>query len=242
MYCLYFLSEFVIGGELFKRLRGAGLFPNDVALFYAAEVVCVFAYLHSRNIAYRDLKPENILIDLNGHIKLVDFGFAKIITDKTHTLCGTPEYLAPETIEHKGHNQGVDWWALGIFIYEMLSGSPPFYDDNPYNLYQKILQCQYSFPPHFQPEAVDLISQLLDVDRMRRLGVRVTSTQGGSNAVMTHPWFRGVDFASVERRDIPAPWFPEVASEDDTSNYDEYPDSGEPQMPSFMGADPFLGF
>ena len=173
--CLYLLSEFVIGGELFKRLRSEGLFPNDVALFYATEIVCAFAYLHSCNIAYRDLKPENVLIDLDGHLKLVDFGFAKIVTDKTYTLCGTPEYLAPESIEHQGHNHAVDWWALGIFIYEMLAGSPPFFDDNPYNLYQKILQCQFAIPEHFEPDAADLISQLLDPNRMTRLGMRVTA-------------------------------------------------------------------
>jgi serine/threonine protein kinase len=145
-----------------------------VALFYATEVVCTFAHLHSRSIAYRDLKPENLLIDQKGHLKFVDFGFAKVIVEKSYTLCGTPEYLAPESIEHKGHNQGVDWWALGILIYEMLSGSPPFYDDNPYNLYQKILQCQYSLPGHFQSAAMDIIVQLLDPDQTHRLGVRVT--------------------------------------------------------------------
>ena len=174
--CLYLLSEFIIGGELFKRLRSEGLFPNDVALFYATEVVCAFSYLHSQSIAYRDLKPENVLIDIEGHLKLVDFGFAKLVTDKTYTLCGTPEYLAPESIEHQGHNHGVDWWALGIFIYEMLAGGPPFYDDNPYSLYQKILQCQFGIPEHFEPEAADLISQLLNPDRFTRLGIRVKAT------------------------------------------------------------------
>ena len=171
--CLYLLSEFVVGGELFKRLRSEGAFPNDVALFYVTEIVCAFTYLHSNSIAYRDLKPENVLIDSEGHLKLVDFGFAKVIPDKTYTLCGTPEYLAPESIEHQGHNHSVDWWALGIFIYEMLAGSPPFYDDNPYSLYQKILQCHYDIPGHFLQEAADLITQLLDTNRFTRLGIRV---------------------------------------------------------------------
>lgn len=240
--CLYFLSEFVIGGELFKRLRSEGTFPNDVALFYTTEIVCAFAYLHSNSIAYRDLKPENVLIDIEGHLKLVDFGFAKVIVDKTYTLCGTPEYLAPESIDHQGHNHGVDWWALGIFIYEMLTGSPPFYDDNPYSLYQKILECSYEIPADMHPEAGDLIAQLLDTDRFNRLGIRVNGTQGGTEGVKAHPWFQGVDFLAVESRLIPVPWLPEVQREDDASNYDQYPDSCEPQVPVFAGADPFQGF
>lgn len=171
--CLYFLTEYVPGGELFKRLRMEGQFPNDVALFYTTEVVCAFSYLHSKSIAYRDLKPENLLIDREGHLKLVDFGFAKVVTDRSFTLCGTPEYLAPESITHKGHDQGVDWWALGILVYEMLVGNPPFFDDNPYNLYQLILQCDFDVPPHVHPHAKSFIQQCLTVDRIRRLGAGV---------------------------------------------------------------------
>lgn len=171
--CLYFLTEYIPGGELFKHLRMEGQFPNDVGLFYATEVVCTFAYLHSKSIAYRDLKPENILIDREGHLKLIDFGFAKVVTDRTFTLCGTPEYLAPESITNKGHDQGVDWWALGILVYEMLVGNPPFFDDNPYNLYQLILQCEFSVPAFVHPHAKSFILQCLTVDRAHRLGARV---------------------------------------------------------------------
>ena len=240
-YCLYFLTEYVPGGELFKRLRMEGQFPNDVALFYATEVVSAFAYLHSHSIAYRDLKPENILIDREGHLKLVDFGFAKIVTDRTFTLCGTPEYLAPESITHKGHDQGVDWWALGILVYEMLVGNPPFFDDNPYSLYQLILQCVYEIPPHVNPHARAFISQCLTVDRVRRLGAGVCFTQG-ANEVKSHRWFRGVDFDLVEARQIPTPWIPEVERDDDTSQFDEYPDSGDPPLPDLPAGDPFLDF
>mmetsp|Transcript_5741 Transcript_5741/g.3297 ORF Transcript_5741/g.3297 Transcript_5741/m.3297 type:complete len:105 (+) Transcript_5741:271-585(+) len=101
--------EFVSGGEIFSRLRKEGRFANDVALFYVTEIICALDYLHSFNIAYRDLKPENLLIDKEGHIKITDFGFAKVIEDRTMTLCGTPEYLAPEIIEGHGHGIGVDW-------------------------------------------------------------------------------------------------------------------------------------
>ena len=98
----------------------------------------MFEYLHSKNIIYRDLKPENILIDTEGYLKLTDFGFAKYCETRTYTLCGTPEYLAPEVILSSGHNHGVDWWALGVLLFEMLAGFPPFYDNNVYEIYRKI--------------------------------------------------------------------------------------------------------
>lgn len=119
---LYMVQEYVIGGELFRHLRKAGRFTGDTARFYAAEIVLALEYLHSKDIIYRDLKPENILLDSRGYIKIADFGFAKKVQDRTWTLCGTPEYLAPEIIQSKGHGKAVDWWALGILIFEMLAG------------------------------------------------------------------------------------------------------------------------
>lgn len=116
------LLEFICGGEMFNLLRKEKLFTNDVCLFYVTQIVSALEYLHSFDIAYRDLKPENILIDREGHLRITDFGFAKIVKDKTYTLCGTPEYLAPEIIQSTGHNKAVDWWALGVLIFEMLAG------------------------------------------------------------------------------------------------------------------------
>lgn len=127
---LYLLFEYVPGGELFTRLRQKGRFETKTAVFYSSEIVCALEFLHSKSIVYRDLKPENILLDKQGHIKLTDMGFAKKCHDKTFTLCGTPEYLAPEVISNRGHNFTCDWWSLGIIVFEFLSGSPPFYDEN----------------------------------------------------------------------------------------------------------------
>nr|ACP43277.1 protein kinase Y-linked [Gorilla gorilla] len=145
---LYMLMEYVPGGKLFSYLRNRGRFSSTTGLFYSAEIICAIEYLHSKEIIYRDLKPENILLDRDGHIKLTDFGFAKKLVDRTWTLCGTPEYLAPEVIQSKGHGRAVDWWALGILIFEMLSGFPPFFDDNPFGIYQKILAGKLDFPRH----------------------------------------------------------------------------------------------
>uniref|UniRef100_A0A8C7KVI9 Protein kinase cAMP-dependent X-linked catalytic subunit n=1 Tax=Oncorhynchus kisutch TaxID=8019 RepID=A0A8C7KVI9_ONCKI len=119
---LYMLMDYVPGGELFSYLRSRGRFSNTTGLFYSTEIVCAIEYLHSKEIVYRDLKPENILLDSEGHIRLTDFGFAKKLSDRTWTLCGTPEYLAPEVIQSKGHGRAVDWWALGILVFEMLAG------------------------------------------------------------------------------------------------------------------------
>ena len=173
---VYMLLDYACGGELFTLLRREGRFANDVALFFACEILLAFDYLHAMDIAYRDLKPENLLIDKQGHVKITDFGFAKEVRDKTYTLCGTPEYLAPEIIQSKGHNKNVDWWALGVLVFEMLAGYPPFYDDNPMGIYQKIMDGYYEFPPHIEPKARDLIKSFLCADRSLRLGFAKVST------------------------------------------------------------------
>ncbi|EER06501.1 protein kinase, putative [Perkinsus marinus ATCC 50983] len=128
---IYLALEYVVGGEFFTHLRKVGRFENETARFYAAQIVSIFEYLHSKNIIYRDLKPENILLASDGYLKLTDFGFAKIVEQRTYTLCGTPEYIAPEVLLNKGHGKAVDWWTLGILTYEMMVGYPPFVDEDP---------------------------------------------------------------------------------------------------------------
>ncbi|KAJ3584365.1 hypothetical protein NHX12_014860 [Muraenolepis orangiensis] len=217
---LYMLMDYVAGGELFSYLRSRGRFSNSAGLFYSAELVCAIEYLHAREIVYRDLKPENILLDGGGHIRLTDFGFAKKLSDRTWTLCGTPEYLAPEVIQSKGHGRAVDWWALGILIFEMLAGYPPFFDDNPFGIYQKILAGKLEFPRHLDFYVKDLIKKFLVIDRARRLG----NMKNGAEDVKKHRWFKTIEWDTVPQRKLKPPIIPKVSHEGDTSNFDVYPD------------------
>eukprot|EP01096_Ripella_sp_DP13-Kostka_P015289 TRINITY_DN70_c0_g2_i1.p1 TRINITY_DN70_c0_g2~~TRINITY_DN70_c0_g2_i1.p1 ORF type:complete len:368 (-),score=180.16 TRINITY_DN70_c0_g2_i1:142-1245(-) len=215
---LYLIFEFVKGGELFTHLRTAGRFSIETTRFYAAEIVLVLEHLHQRNIVYRDLKPENLLLDYRGHIKFTDFGFAKIVPDKTWTLCGTPEYLAPEIIKSKGHGKEVDWWALGILIFEMLAGYPPFYDESPYGIYEKILLGRVQFPSHFDSTARDLVKKLLAKDKTKRLG----NLKDGAEGVKRDKFFRDINWDDLKQRLIQAPIVPDVEHDGDASNFEEY--------------------
>lgn len=155
-------------GDFFTYLRTKGKLDENAARFYAAQVLLSFEYIHNLNIIYRDLKPENLLLDEKGNIKIADFGFAKTIDVRTFTLCGTPDYLAPEIILNKGHGKPVDWWTFGVLIYEMVAGYPPFYDEEASGTYQKILDCKLSFPSHFSRSAKDLVRKLLTPDLTKR--------------------------------------------------------------------------
>jgi hypothetical protein len=221
---IYIATDFSCGGELFSFLRAQKYFTNDIAKFYAAEVIVVFEYLHSKDIIYRDLKPENILLDETGHIRLIDFGFAKRVTDVTYTLCGTPDYLAPEIIQSKPYSQAVDWYALGVLIYEMLAGYPPFYNENHVELYQQILEGKYSFPPQISHTARDLIRKLLQPDLSKRFG----NLKGGVEDIKNHKWFAGVNWEHVENKLIIPPYIPRCRYNGDTSHFDQYPEDYEP--------------
>ena len=167
-------------------------------------------------------------MDREGHLKITDFGFAKRITDRTWTLCGTPEYLAPEIIQSKGHNKAVDWWALGILIFEMLAGYPPFFDDNPFGIYEKILSGKIDWPRQIEPVAKDLIKKLLVQDRTKRLG----NMKNGADDVKRHRLFKGIDWEEVYQRKLKPPILPNVDHEGDSRNYDDYPESDWRKVPS----------
>lgn len=195
---IYMLLSYVPGGELFTHLRRAGRFSPDVARFYLATIILALKYLHSFNIIYRDLKPENLLLDNRGYLRLTDFGFAKVVDDRTWTLCGTPEYLAPEIIQSDGHGKPADWWACGIIAYEMMVGHPPFFDETAYGIYDRILKGKIQWPRDMDPLTRNLIRGFLHPDRTKRLG----NLLAGADDVLDHPWFRGVDWGALERREI----------------------------------------
>jgi len=174
-------------------LRGVGRFENQKAKLYAGQVASIFEYMHSKDILYRDLKPENILLNKDGYLKLTDFGFAKIVPNKTYTLCGTPEYIAPEVILNIGHGKAVDWWTLGILIYEMLVGIDPFTANDPMEIYQKILNGRIKFPRNFPKDARNLVKHLVTADLTKRFG----NLKNGAKDIKEHSWFVGIDWTDL---------------------------------------------
>ncbi|KAL0041624.1 hypothetical protein WJX79_009879 [Trebouxia sp. C0005] len=221
---LYMLLECIMGGELFTYLQSRKTPCNEEQVrFYAAGVVSGLQYLQERNLVWRDLKPENLLLDSNGYLKMADFGFAKRLAPgmKTFTLCGTPEYLAPELVTQTGHARPVDWWAAGVLIFEMAAGYPPFYNEDRVAMFRNICQVKYTCPPHFSKELRDLVKRLLTHSPSQRLG----SLKGGALDVKAHPWFKDFDWESFEKQTMPAPYIPKVSSPEDTHNFYAAPDA-----------------
>jgi protein kinase A len=205
---LYLMMDFVDGGELYKLIQAKQKLDIKITKFYAAQIVLCFEYLHSKHLIYRDLKPENVLIHQSGYLKLSDFGFIKKVTDneRTYTICGTPEYLAPEIIMNKGHGKPVDWYTLGIFIYEMLVGSCPFMHDDPFEIFKKIVQTKISFPKDFDKGAKSLIRHLTDHDLSKRYG----NLRNGVEDVKNHRFFRDVNFYNIITQAYEADYIPTV--------------------------------
>ncbi|KAF1832705.1 serine/threonine-protein kinase YPK2/YKR2 [Decorospora gaudefroyi] len=216
---LYLVLAFVNGGELFHHLQKEQRFDINRARFYAAELLCALECLHGFNVIYRDLKPENILLDYTGHIALCDFGLCKLDMkdeDRTNTFCGTPEYLAPELLTGAGYTKSVDWWTLGVLLYEMLTGLPPFYDENTNDMYRKILTEPLHFPgPEIVPPAArDLLTRLLDRNADKRLGAK------GAAEIKAHYFFHSIDWRKLLERKYEPSFKPNVVDAKDTANFD----------------------
>ncbi|XP_042633321.1 RAC-alpha serine/threonine-protein kinase isoform X2 [Cyprinus carpio] len=217
---LCFVMEYANGGELFFHLSRDRVFSEERAQFYGAEIVSALDYLHSeKNVVYRDLKLENLMLDKDGHIKITDFGLCKEgITEGAtmKTFCGTPEYLAPEVLEDNDYGRAVDWWGLGVVMYEMVCGRLPFYNQDHEKLFELILMDEIRFPRTLGPEAKSLLSGLLQKDPKRRLG-------GGpddAKEIMQHKFFAGTEWQDVYEKKLVPPFKPQVTSETDTRYFD----------------------
>jgi serine/threonine protein kinase len=222
-YQVYMLLEFAVGGELFFHLKQAGCFSHEDTAIYGAMVVSALTYLHSKKIAHRDLKPENILFDEKGYLKLIDFGFAKLISDRSFTLCGTPEYLAPEIISNKGHNSACDWWSFGVMIHLMLTGRLPFRAQTQGDLFRAICKGKIMWPKdrEVQDGGKDVITKLLNKSTSKRLGC----SYKGPSEVANHPFFAHVDWANLEQRELAyVPFVPAASDIFDTSNFAKWED------------------
>ena len=204
---IYFVMEFMKGGELFQHLKRMKRFSEEQTRFIAGCVVMALGHLHNKDYVYRDLKPENVLLDEKGFAKLTDFGLAKNLSnsDVAKTFCGTPEYLAPEIILEKGSNRPADWWSLGILVYEMLFGIPPFYSKDQQEMYRKTLlqPLKFSSKVIISPEAKDFIAGLLVKAPQKRLGAIADSLE-----VMSHPWFKDFNWRKLLDKTMPPPYNP----------------------------------
>ncbi|KAI4790617.1 hypothetical protein KUCAC02_034514, partial [Chaenocephalus aceratus] len=235
---LYMLMEACLGGEVWTILRDRGSFEDSTTRFYTACVVEALAYLHAKGIIYRDLKPENLILDSRGYAKIVDFGFAKKIgfCKKTWTFCGTPEYVAPEIILNKGHDVSADYWSLGILMYELLTGSPPFSAPDPMKTYNVILRGidMIEFPKKITKNAANLIKKLCRDNPSERLG----NLKNGVKDIQKHKWFEGFNWEGLRKGTLTPPITPDVSSPTDTSNFDSFPeDTDEPPPDDVSGWD-----
>ncbi|KAK4382910.1 Serine/threonine-protein kinase AtPK2/AtPK19 [Sesamum angolense] len=243
-YRLYLVLDFVNGGHLFFQLYHQGLFREDLGCIYAAEIVSAVAHLHAHGIMHRDLKPENILLDAEGHAMLTDFGLAKQFDEETrsNSMCGTLEYMAPEIILGKGHDKAADWWSVGILLYEMLTGKPPFVGGNRQKIQQKILKDKLKLPAFLSSDAHSLLKGLLQKDASKRLG----SGPRGSDEIKGHKWFKSINWKKLEAREIQPSFLPQVAGKQCVANFDErwtkMPVLVSPASSPKFAENPFKGF
>ena len=212
---LYFVTEFMQGGELFFHLRKNLGYKEKAVRFYMSQILLALEYMHNNNYIYRDLKPENILIDKEGNIKLTDFGLSKILpknVKKTYTMCGTAEYLAPEIIFSKGYDKTCDWFSFGVVLFEMFCGYHPF--KKTAKMDPQIYLRRTEIPDKVGKTARDLIEKLFVFDPTKRLGHK------SADEVKQHPFFKGVDFEKVLKKEYKPPFIPKLKNELDLRYFD----------------------
>uniref|UniRef100_A0A673K115 Protein kinase C n=1 Tax=Sinocyclocheilus rhinocerous TaxID=307959 RepID=A0A673K115_9TELE len=212
---LFFVMEYLNGGDLMFHIQDKGRFDLYRATFYGAEIICGLQYLHSTGIIYRDLKLDNVMLDKDGHIKIADFGMCKenmLGENRATTFCGTPDYIAPEILLGQKYSFSVDWWSFGVLLYEMLIGQSPFQGDDEDELFESIRMDVPHYPRWITKEAKDLLEKLFERDPTRRLGV-VGNIRG-------HAFFKTINWPALEKREVSPPFKPKVKSPNDCSNFD----------------------
>jgi serum/glucocorticoid-regulated kinase 2 len=222
---LFFVLEYCPGGELFNLIQSKGKLGEAQTRFYACQIVLAIEALHKNNIIYRDLKPENVLLDQDGYIKITDFGLSKtnVIQNDAKSICGTPEYLAPEVVSMLKYGKPVDWWTLGCIIFEMVTGLPPFYKNNRKELFEGIKFENPKLPYNITNEAKLIISQLLQKEPLKRLGTN------GAEEVRNHPWFAGVNWDYVADKRYEPPFHVKMGKDNGVHNFDKMFTTADPE-------------